>query len=568
MNKKDGMSLIVLVITIIVMIILSGVVIMALSKNNPILKANEATFKSDIKSIESMVSLDITTKSTDKYTDELYTGELTEFGIESSSGIYKKYGGILYVEDNNLVIRIGYTTNKKNKQMVEWAAECGIKMAGSFASGGFDGLINTPELTQGLIPVKYNDNKKAWVIADPTNSLDFMFWHDYPNAQWANAVTLKPNSQLRKKLLNPNNNMLKASSIGDFVNESINMDEVNSFWVWIPSFKLGDVTPANEKSGSDITFCRGKEDKKKVHKAFLFGDKVLNGIWVSKFSMSKNSDNIEVKPDVDALNFLLPVPAHRLIRGMENITKAQYYGWANEDGYNDVTGDYATSHNKLDVHMIKNSEWAATAYLSNSIYGKLGNNEYALAEKEVYINNSFADNNKKSYTGRSGGAPGGAVKLKPGQTKENSPYGYYTYDGKNVKQDTGEILDYAINKNSGYGASTTGNIYGAFDMSGGYETIVAAICIEKDNPNKEQLTYANSKYLEVYGVNEYKKGDATLEAKNFYGDMAYMIANDYRNMARGIKAFMGRPAGIFGYTRVYEWDSGINTSRPVIVADV
>ncbi len=48
MNKRRGISLIVLVITILVMLILSGVVIVSLSKNNPIEKAKEARFKSNM----------------------------------------------------------------------------------------------------------------------------------------------------------------------------------------------------------------------------------------------------------------------------------------------------------------------------------------------------------------------------------------------------------------------------------------------------------------------------------------------------------------------------------------
>ena len=51
MNKRKGISLIVLVITILVMLILSGVVIVSLSKNNPVEKAKEATFKQSLAQI-------------------------------------------------------------------------------------------------------------------------------------------------------------------------------------------------------------------------------------------------------------------------------------------------------------------------------------------------------------------------------------------------------------------------------------------------------------------------------------------------------------------------------------
>ena len=46
---KKGISLIVLIVTIIVIIILASVVILAISKNNPINSAKEAKFKSDVR---------------------------------------------------------------------------------------------------------------------------------------------------------------------------------------------------------------------------------------------------------------------------------------------------------------------------------------------------------------------------------------------------------------------------------------------------------------------------------------------------------------------------------------
>ena len=36
--------------------------------------------------------------------------------------------------------------------------------------------------------------------------------------------------------------------------------------------------------------------------------------------------------------------------------------------------------NNLDIHLIKNSEWGAVAYLSKSKYGKFGNSMYTKEE--------------------------------------------------------------------------------------------------------------------------------------------------------------------------------------------
>ena len=59
MDKRKGISLIVLVITILVMIILAGVVIVSLSKNNPIQKANEAKEKTEVYQEKENISLSV-----------------------------------------------------------------------------------------------------------------------------------------------------------------------------------------------------------------------------------------------------------------------------------------------------------------------------------------------------------------------------------------------------------------------------------------------------------------------------------------------------------------------------
>ena len=93
-------------------------------------------------------------------------------------------------------------------------------------------------------------------------------------------------------------------------------------------------------------------------------------------------------------------------------------------------------NNTTDTHMIKNSEWGIVAYLSQSKYGKLGNTNFTGTNKEIYQNKS-----DQFITGCSYGSP----------SNSNTDYGcQYTYDVE-------------IN---GTGASTTGNIYGIYDMSG------------------------------------------------------------------------------------------------------
>ena len=49
---KKGVSLIVLVITIIVMVIIAGVVIISVEDNNPIINAHETRFKTDLATVK------------------------------------------------------------------------------------------------------------------------------------------------------------------------------------------------------------------------------------------------------------------------------------------------------------------------------------------------------------------------------------------------------------------------------------------------------------------------------------------------------------------------------------
>jgi hypothetical protein len=113
MKKSKGISLIVLIITIIVIIILAGSVILSLSSNNPIDKANEATFKTtnreystqlDMESVSSFANginpfdLEVSSanikdhisviKPTDETKYNIQNGELAYIGTNAKEGLW------------------------------------------------------------------------------------------------------------------------------------------------------------------------------------------------------------------------------------------------------------------------------------------------------------------------------------------------------------------------------------------------------------------------------------------------------------------------------------------------
>ena len=304
---------------------------------------------------------------------------------------------------------------------------------------------NAPELDDNMIAVTYNGSN--WVKADNSN-VDNV-WYNYDSGEWANAVTVSSSS--------------RSSYLSAEAGTVINMDDIETMWVWIPrySYSIGsvdgvnyygkqgeflDTVPTQELPGEiDIKFVRsGEKDSCSAQytvgeeiktwytpDAFTFGDEELNGIWVGKFETSSSdpsaSNGGDNTTDLDAM--IKPN-----VTSWRNINVSNAFNVSLK--MNDNGNRYGFT-DAVDTHMMKNSEWAVVSYLSQSKYGKLGNESFTGANKEIYQNKS-----NQYITGCSYGAP----------SNNNIDYGcHYTYD-----------ID--IN---GTGASTTGNIYGIYDMSGG-----------------------------------------------------------------------------------------------------
>ena len=304
---------------------------------------------------------------------------------------------------------------------------------------------NTPELDTNMIAVRYNGSD--FLKADSsTNS-----WYNYDKQEWANAVTVSSNTR---------DKYLEAE-----VGTKIDMDDVETMWVWIPrySYSIGsedgtnyygkqgdylDSTPTVALPGEiDVKFVdkntkdRGtakyvvseglESDSWYTPDAFTFGNEELSGIWVGKFETS--SSNPSAGNGGGNASGLDPMIKPN-VTSWRNITVSTIYQVGLK--LSAVGNRYGFSEN-MNSHAMRNDEWGAVAYLSQSRYGKLGNENFKGANKEVYQNKS------NSYiTGCSYGAP----------SDGNKDYGcQYTYDAN-------------IN---GTGASTTGTIYGVYDMSGG-----------------------------------------------------------------------------------------------------
>ena len=358
-------------------------------------------------------------------------------------------------------------------------------------------LAVEPTLSDGMIPVKWNGTN--WVKTTKTDSE----WYDYANKEWANIV------------------LGDATFITSGSDEILDESKDYSMLVWIPRYAY-QITSGYHQSGAEINPSDGttgagtinivfidknnqNKDKTKtysetypryatgsgmtdyvVHPAFNFGGKKLAGIWVGKYETS-NADCTTEKAtgEYDGINKKVTIKAG--VTSWRSITISNMFTVG--INLNNTGNPYGlnTNDNIVDPHMMKNTEWGAVAYLSKSKYGK--------ETEEVWINP-----NSNYLTGQAG-------------------------DSVSAEETT---LTNAYNTTNGMQASTTGNVTGVYDMSGGaYEYIAAYINNENDNLNTygETLVNADQKYKDIYSV-----GSSDTNTNNYevstpsnkkYGDAIY-----------------------------------------------
>ena len=266
-----------------------------------------------------------------------------------------------------------------------------------------------------------------------------------------------------------------------------------------------------------------------THPAFTFGNTEVNGIWVGKFETGGTATAPLIKPNISSL---------RNQKVSEEFTTAQIFG----------TSTYGMTSN-VDAHMMKNSEWGAVAYLSHSRYG---------VNRELYINNSSG-----YYTGRSGGNVGGSTAINTVYTDQTSTatyntYGFYTWDGYLLEYDTNtKTSTHDISKV----ASTTGNITGVYDMSGGtYEYVMGYYSpasstwgATSDDNYAGFTSQPNSKYYDDYTTTSSLTacnggicyGHGLSEVSNWYGDDVDFVNDGRPWFLRSGSCYSGSFAGAF-----------------------
>ena len=396
-----------------------------------------------------------------------------------------------------------------------------------------------PVIKENLVPVTISDNGEV-TYADTSKE-----WYSYENKEWANAVILNEGVTYQE---------------GDIMQES----DIESYFVWIPRYRYqifdeGNYTEAipskpteniakeiqiEFESKDEVPSTGSKQGEWLTHPAFTNFD--VNGFWVGKYETGYKGATTKEEAQVNEEN------------PNKVIVKPNTYSWRGIS----VSNIFKTVYNynrDLDSHMIKNTEWGAVAYLSHSKYG---------INTEVRINN-----NSNFLTGHSA-------------TDETDQSSYPGESG--MTQDV--TLPY--NTPTGYKASTTGNITGIYDMSGGAIEYVAGYVQSANDQSgfsvSELATY--SKYLDLYpsdatlsNFNYRILGDATGELgpfynysdvsgkrfhNNWYGDHSYFADSIYPWFTRGNHYTHGLLAGQFTFSRAYGNESTIGGYRIVLMENL
>ena len=570
--KQRGITLIALVITIIVLIILAGVTInLLVGENGIITQAQRAK-------------------------------------NETEQGQKEELGGLASLE----------------QQLDEAIGDIFIKEKG----------VNKPRLTTGMKAIKFtnpSESTKGEVQESNENDAE---WYDYNSKKWAYSQT-----------------------------------EDGSMWVWIPRyayrvdktnqkfdvvFLIGTTDTYYDENGKIQTAKRCKSVDENVdttigytvHPAFTDEtaisyrnggwDKELTGVWVAKFEAGYASGNNNAPVKASSLNYSQgEVYVRAVERGQSsdgnelarnwldgiygNTTTAIKYptfqgttysmNYINHnDAYNIVkamteSGNTYGLTGSADTHLMKSSEWGAVAYLSQSKYGLNGT--------DIAINNVSLNSGESTRTEAAGKTGVDSVYAITGCTTGSSSAAEKVTTIANINSTTANTaIDgvYTWNQANGTKASSSGTIYGIYDLSGGtWEKVAAYIANENGNLktygasiayNGSTLKTTSTKYTIIYpfdsttdntsitindanlniaSANNYKKntliyGDAIKETSttgtgitSWYGDSSIYAGLRTPFLTYGGGLWRGSDAGLFYFSRTNGISNYTTGFRAVLV---
>lgn len=508
LKNNNGITLIVLVVTIIILVILAGVSIVSILGNNSfITKSSDSSFSSKIANFKEELNLYISSKTTENHgnydkstlfaknivsqengilpittvipsiTNDNYC--LSRIEIQKGEFIFYNFTDHEFELINSIISSSSSSSNEKNFKQQDGVNPPVIPSE--------DGLLSTKE-GSGICGVTFSDSDTPILYSDFSKD-----WYNYSiqssstenggTSNWANIET-----------------------------------KDGSLWVWIPRFayrisnfhkstvgtveiKFLNGTSNNFMDGSGsaetdplkITYTNNKQNEWFIPPAFSFGGTNLTGFWFAKYEASSTNGNPHNTLASQSLQIKANCDSWTSIDLANSFGNCFYMGRDNANIYG--------FKNDTNTHLTKNSEWASVCFLTQSVYGRNGT--------PISINST----------------------LKAGS---NGPL-----------------------------CSTTGNYSGIFDMVGGASDTISAFT---QNANIDLSNFISdstlaSNYYDLYtdyGSTQKTKGDAIWETSNAYynnnswlSSSSWFIQNSVNSESRMVRGgdYSNSTSGIFGFNR-------------------
>ena len=441
---------------------------------------------------------------------------------------------------------------------------------------------NKPKLTNGMVPVKYvvtggNIEEGYWQITTENDST----WYSYENKQWAN-IMLQDGLTVEGGIKVTDKN--KASLVGRKIST------MGSMFVWIPryAYKIPDTNYHTSTAGEiNIIFLYSTSNNYidengnmqpisnmegyKIHPSFQNGtdtnyangegDSEISGFWVAKFEASSTDSRVENYGGGDTTDLNVKILPNAI-------------SWRNVNGINinivckamKNIGNIYGLPETANTHMMKNSQWGAVAYLTQSKYGNMQN---TLDSNSGVWNNSY-HNGDSYFTTKTGMV---------GETRDSA-----TTNG------IASTVYYEYNTENGIKGSSTRNIYGIYDLAGGAWEYVASYLTSGTNEyvtyfktlqSREKQEYAGTGEITTegrkanYHTNSEKYGDAIWETSSddagnelnlsWNSDCAIFPGISHPFFLRGGSFDYVNSAGLFAFTSETGGASHIYGFRPAII---
>lgn len=328
-----------------------------------------------------------------------------------------------------------------------------------------------------LIPVSYHkisDKEGYWYKTDVNNQDDV--WYDYDAGRWANAVFVNESDYQKYQKMSLQSEIL--------------MEDILGFYVWIPRFKYTVLNNSNYTSFERIN-------------SIYFEEENASTGTISCYDNISNMEDTHLYSEVCEDNYYgriydnLSTYTHPAFQNNNGFWVAKFLM---SDGEKSLPNALMLKKNIMDIsnitfknnaHLLTNMEYGAITILSNSSYGKSGNKNYFTDDnytfKRIYNNSYLYD-----LTGCSSEYNNFSKSFISTTSKVCVPYNdltNYSHIANGVKYNVYEV---------GSGASTTGTIYGIYDMANiNGELTSGIIALENgDIP-------VNLQYRDIYSYNNY-----------------------------------------------------------------